>query len=130
MILRSSSLLVKRVPICQVYLGSNATKQSLETLHHFLSVLDQGHDLLPVHLVTGTDVLPGMHRLEDGRKRFAAYLMAGQAHVLALVEHRGGGDRPEPEELDRPPVNADPPLVVYSETEVVGTLGFHGRRKQ
>ena len=88
MILHGSSLAIKRVPLCQVYLASSVDRQSLETLQHFLSVLEQGHDLTPVHLVTGADVLPGMHRLEDGRKRFAACLMAGQAHVLAVVEHR------------------------------------------
>jgi hypothetical protein len=88
MILRGSGLFIKRVPTTQIYLASVVSKQSIETLMHFLSILEQGHDLDPVHLVSGAGVIDGMYLLEDGRKRYCAALMGAQAHVLALVEHR------------------------------------------
>jgi hypothetical protein len=88
MIAKGSTLELRRVPTTQIYLGSNASAQGMDTLSYFVAALNEGWDLTPVHLRTGRDVIPGMYRLEDGRKRFCAHLMAGEAHILALVENR------------------------------------------
>ena len=84
----NSRLTLERVPLTRIYLGSTHSPNSLDTVRTFLTALEQGDDLLPLHLVVGPEVPPGFFRLEDGRKRFAAYLLAGVAHALSLVERR------------------------------------------
>jgi len=88
LISRTSTLEIKRVPITQIYLGSAYSKQSQETVSFFVSALEGGWDLTPVHLVVGDGVTPGMYRLEDGRKRLCAHIITAEPHILAVVEHR------------------------------------------
>ena len=87
MIKAGSSLYLRRVPMVEVYLSSNHNAEQLSGYFaHFHETLLNGDDLHPVHLVQ--DKARGLYRLEDGRKRYAAHILAGRPTILAVVEER------------------------------------------
>jgi hypothetical protein len=85
-------LTLRHVLMTEVYLRSNRNVEQLDDYFaYFHRTLLQGDDLAPVLLLADRD--RGMYQLQDGRKRFAAHLLAGRATILAVVEERDmGGD--------------------------------------
>lgn len=90
MIAAGSALTLLRVPLTEVYLRSNNNAEVLDDYFaHFHRVLLDGDDLAPVLLLR--DEARGMYRLEDGRKRYCAHILAGRSTILAVVEERACG---------------------------------------
>lgn len=86
MIRAGSELSLRHVPMTQVYLRSNRNPEQLgDYFAAFHRTLLDGHDLPPVWLLADGR---GMYQLQDGRKRFAAHLLAGRPTILAVVEER------------------------------------------
>jgi hypothetical protein len=86
MIHKDSHLLLRRIPLTELRLACNKNEEDLDGhLRAFHEWLLQGNDLSPIHVVAEG---PHMHRIEDGRKRFAAHILAGRETALCLVENR------------------------------------------
>lgn len=87
MIRAGSELSLRYIPVTQVHLRSNRNPEQLgDYFAAFHRTLLAGHDLPPVWLLH--DRQRGMYELQDGRKRFAAAILAGRETILAVVEER------------------------------------------
>lgn len=86
MISAGSALTLRRVPMTAVRLRSNNNAEALDDYFAaFHATLLAGGDCPPVWLLAEDS---GMFVLMDGRKRFAAAVLAGRSEILAVVEER------------------------------------------
>jgi len=83
---KDSHLLLRRIPLTELRLASNRNVEDLDgPIRDFHEWLKAGNDVAPLHVIPEA---PHMNRVEDGRKRFTAHILAGRETALCLVEHR------------------------------------------